>query len=45
MIVGLDGRLTKSEASSLGIRHSAAILSRAPDEATLAAIMSSDPGG
>jgi hypothetical protein len=39
------GILTRSEASSLGIRHSAAILSRAPEEATLAAIMSSDPGG
>jgi hypothetical protein len=38
-------RLTRSIAISMGNFQSAAIFSRAPEEATLAAIMSSEPGG
>jgi hypothetical protein len=37
--------LTRSDASSMGMRHSAAILFSTPDWATRWAICSSEPGG
>lgn len=41
----MRSELTRSEASSIGMRHSVAIFSRAPEEATVAAMMSREPGG